>query len=832
MTRMTIDFGIDLGTTNSAIAVVQGTDVKVFRNHLGAEYTPSAVWIDEKERLHVGQNAKDRLEEDADNAACEFKLLMGMEEAKLFRRSGKRLKPPELSAWVLKSLKRDVQRQTKEDIQAAVITIPAAFDAPQREATKRAAQLAGFAECPLLQEPVAAGLAHGFQSEKDNVYWLVYDLGGGTFDAAVIQMRGGEIQVLGHEGDNHLGGKKFDWDIVEKLFVPAIQKQYPRLRDFHRTNPRWLAAFAKLKWWAEEAKIKLSTTRSTPIHIDSLGEADGSTIRFDFELTRTDLEGLIVPYLVRTMNIGRKVLRDTRLSPADIEKVLLVGGPTQAPLVRQFLIEPTDGLGIPLDFRVDPMTVVVRGAAIFAGIQRRTVGHLPPPVAGTYTLDLEYKPVGTDLEPLVGGKIKGAGPQDYSGWTLEFVKSQSTTPWRSGKIEVLPDGRFLTSLWAEKGAASLFLIELSDPTGTPVPTVPERITYTHGNVFADPPLTHTLGIAMANNEVDRLFGKGTPLPCRGRCRHRTVHAVHRNQTDELLTIPVVEGENPRADRNHHIGSLIIASRNLKRDIPAGSEIEITVDVDLDHLIKVTAYLPIVDQEFPATISFRDYHKRSQNPEQLRTDIQQEKERLAQMRTKVRATGDTRSFGALRQIDDERMEQQVDDLHAASPHDPEAAAACQNRLLDLRASVDELEDALEWPELVTEAQESLRGLREVMEQFDTSQRARVTSLEEETARLYETRDPDMLRRKIREIDLVRAQILQEQPGFWVAVLEDLETRVSSMSDRSRAEQLLQTGRQARKDGNIGTLRTVVRQLIDLLPAAQQTQVRGLGGSTQN
>lgn len=226
--RTTIDYGIDLGTTNSAIAVLKGTQAQVIPNNEGSSFTPSAVWIDKRGRLHVGREAKQRHEQDPDNCHIEFKLLMGQGERckKTFAKSGREMLPEELSAEVLKSLKADVRQSTGEELIAAVITVPAAFEVDQCDATRKAAELAGFTTSPLLQEPVAAALAYGFQSGSDNVFWMVYDFGGGTFDAAVIQVRDGVIQVVNHAGNNYLGGQRIDWDIVNKKLIPELTKQY------------------------------------------------------------------------------------------------------------------------------------------------------------------------------------------------------------------------------------------------------------------------------------------------------------------------------------------------------------------------------------------------------------------------------------------------------------------------------------------------------------------------------------------------------------------------------------------------------------------------------
>lgn len=227
MGRSTVDFGIDLGTTNSAVAVLRGVDADVIKNNEDSDTTPSAVWIDRRDQLRVGRAAKERSESDPDNTAAEFKLRMGTaRESVSFAASGRGLSPVQLSAEVLKSLRADVRQRLGEDIEAAVVTVPAAFDMSACDATRAAAEAAGLRFSPLLQEPTAAALAYGFQSSDEDARWLVYDLGGGTFDAAVIQLRDGEFTVLNHRGDNYLGGKLIDWRIVEELLIPAVRDEF------------------------------------------------------------------------------------------------------------------------------------------------------------------------------------------------------------------------------------------------------------------------------------------------------------------------------------------------------------------------------------------------------------------------------------------------------------------------------------------------------------------------------------------------------------------------------------------------------------------------------
>lgn len=828
MSRSTIDFGIDLGTTNSAVGMLEGTGVRLFRNAEGQEYTPSAVWMDRKDKLWVGRRAKERLEDDAENAHSEFKLQLGTEHPFQFARSGRTMLPQELSAEVLKSLKASVQNAIGEDIQAAVITVPAAFEFPQCDATRRAAELAGLTRSPLLQEPVAAALTYGFQSESEKVFWLVFDMGGGTFDAAVVQVRDGAIQVVNHGGDNHLGGKLIDWAIVDQLFVPALAAEHP-LTDFRRGNPKWHKAFQTMKSKAEQAKILLSQEPTADIWEESLCVDDGgAVVEFEYELRREDLERLAEPFILRAINIAKKVLEQKRLGSGDIERAIMVGGPSLMGYLRERLSDPHEGLGIPLEFNVDPLTVVAQGAAIFAGTQRLTTGAPTVSKPNEYAIDLEYNPVGADEEPLVAGKV-GADGSGVAGFTVEFINSDARPPWRSGKIGLAPNGTFMTNLWAEKGHPNVYTIELCDGKGTQVDAVPDTLTYTIGMVTSEQPLIHSMGVALASGEVQLFFEKGTPLPVRRRSIHRTAVDATRGQEGSLITIPVVEGENTRrADRNQLVGKLEITGQQIKRDIPAGSEVEITIEVDESRLVRAMAYIPVVDEEFEEVIQLG---KVAPDPKWLQEEIDREKKRLETMRGNVGKMPDAQAREALQRIDRERMEHDLDASMAAARDDRDAADKAQKRLLDLRQALDDAEDALEWPSLVEEAEEALKTGRQVItEHGDATDKQSLAALEREMKQAMETRDPDLLRRRIGEVTGLKMRVLQEQPVFWVGLLQFLEQRIDTMKDREQAEQILTQGQRALKNNDVPGLKAACQQLLALLPAEGQEAVRSGFGST--
>lgn len=813
MNRSTIDFGIDLGTTNSAIAVLNGIDAEIIKNNEGHETTSSAVWIDRRNRLHVGRAAKERGEVDAENTCAEFKLRMGTTgQPKVFKASGRSVEPEEMSAEVLKSLKADVAQRMGEDLQAAVITVPAAFELAACDATRRAAELAGLRHAPLLQEPSAAALAYGFQTEADNVFWLVYDFGGGTFDAAVINVRDGEFTVVNHRGDNFLGGKLIDWKIVEELLIPAVTREYP-LPDFGRGNPRWVGAVSKLKLAAEAAKIRLSQVDVAEIVLE-LNSGDGRSFEFEYDLTRGDVERLAEPFIARSVNLCGKALRESGLGPGDIEKVLLVGGPTLSPYLRERLADPREGLGIPLEHSQDPITVVARGAAIFAGSKRLdTILPAPAPSGGECTVELEYSPTGPDIEPFVGGKVSGA---DTAGWSLEFVNAEARPMgWRSGKIVLTAEGTFTTTLWAERGRTNTFLIELTDSTGARRQVTPDRLTYTVGLVDTQPPLTQAIGVGLENNAVEWLFKRGTPLPARRRILLRTTISISRGEGKGMLRIPVLEGEHDRADRNRSAGRLELEPSQVRRDVPEGSQVDLTLNIDESRIVVARAYVPILDEEFEHVINLQTVTV----PEHadLARDAKAEKRRLEAARRQVPETCDPRAAAVLNRIDEEQIVQDVDAMVEAARVDPDAATACGKRLLDLRAAVDELEEALEWPLLVQESRELIPAVRElVTEQGTESHRRSLVIGEAAVHEAIAAHDADLLRQRMGDLRTLVLQLLEHSGELPFLTFGDLKLLRPDMRDQAEAAQLIATGERAAANHDAGTLRDINDQLRRMLP----------------
>ncbi len=820
MQRTTIDFGIDLGTTNSTIAVIDDIDARVIPNKGGSGITPSAVWIDKRGNTRVGQEAKLRaLLDDPDNAVVEFKLRMGLgaEGGKSFARSGRTMTPEEMSAEVLKELKADARTVTGEEIRAAVITVPAAFENPQTSATRRAAELAGLTLSPLLLEPVAASLAYGFQSESDNVYWFVYDFGGGTFDAAIMRIRDGLIQVVNHDGDNYLGGKLLDWDIVSKRLVPALTAEY-NLPEFGRG--RWQGPFGNLKWLAEQAKIEVCRTRA-PYEIwkeNLCTDADGKTVDFAYTLTPEDVKEISRPYIERSLEFCRKVLSGSGLTGRNMERVLMVGGSTLNPWIRE-AVEAE--MGTRLEFGVDPVTVVARGAAIFASTQALPCDESVAVPVGTWQIEIEHRPVGNVPDPDIGGRVVSPSGQSLEGFTIEFIDVK--TRWRSGKIRLGAKGVFMTQLYAEKQQRHEYMIELCDTIGTAIPTAPDRLSYTLGVIPEEnPPAAWTIGVELANGSVATYLAKGTRLPFRKSMDHFSTVALRAGHPEDALRIPVLEGEHARAERNHEIGTMIIRGDQIRRDLPVGAQIEITMVMDKSQQIRVLAYVTMLDQEFEAVF---DKHMGHSSLADMRKETERQKERLEKVRSTAGNTNCAAALEVIGQIDREHIISSVEDHLNAANNDPDAIAPLDRLLRMLAASIDAAEDAVEWPVQLGKAEESRSDAERVVEAYgDGNDRTRLATLTADLQRATAANDPDLLRRCIGNLDGLWYDVVQRQPGFHVGRFNNLTEHLGSMEDAARAEQLIAQGRRAIDTGDIDALKAANRQLLSMLPERVQVIVK--------
>ena len=373
----TINFGIDLGTTNSAIAKYEHGELRIYKNPTTLKETIASVVAFKGERIIVGEKAKEVLNKNSKNVFGSFKRKMGTSETFDITDRHEKISPIELSALVLKELKNFIKEGEVPD--ATVITIPAAFDTIQSNATKKAGYKAGFKEVVLLQEPIAASLAFANRASFDieSGQWLVYDLGGGTFDVALTTIRDNEMKISDHEGDNFLGGVDFDRAVISEFIIPKLENLGDFIdlkRELINSSGRYNKLYQKLLYLTEEAKKVLSATEVAEIEFEII-DATGKEIEVYLELTRATFERIIGPIIDRTTDMIQEILDRNNLSDRDLKCILLIGGSTYIPLVAQKLKEK---FNIEISTKVDPTIAVAAGAAYYAGMKTRTVAKSMP----------------------------------------------------------------------------------------------------------------------------------------------------------------------------------------------------------------------------------------------------------------------------------------------------------------------------------------------------------------------------------------------------------------------------------------------------------------------
>ena len=351
---MSKTIGIDLGTTNSCVAVFEGGEAKVIANPEGERTTPSVVSFKNGDII-VGGAAKRQMVVNPDTIRS-IKRLMGTN--KKVKANGKEYTPEEVSAMILGNLKKTAENYLGENVTKAVITVPAYFNDAQRQATKNAGKIAGLEVERIINEPTAAALAYGLDKQEKTQTVLVYDLGGGTFDVSILELGDGVFEVKSTSGNNHLGGDDYDQRIVDFL-VSEIKDEY----NADLTDDSM--AMQRLQDAAEKAKKDLSGMSSTQISLPFLAQGPDGVINFEITLTRSKFEQLTDDLTESTLEPVRKALKDAKLKASDIDKVLLVGGSTRIPKVQEVI---RNELGKEPSKGVNPDEVVAMGAAIQGGV--------------------------------------------------------------------------------------------------------------------------------------------------------------------------------------------------------------------------------------------------------------------------------------------------------------------------------------------------------------------------------------------------------------------------------------------------------------------------------
>ena len=601
--RGNMRYGIDLGTTNSAICRMEKGEPAIIKSDTLKDTMPSCVSVNKKGNIRVGDSAYNTMKCDKRHAAFVkqpqntffgFVRKLGLGTKYYCPNAGRDFSAGELSAEVLKALKSFV---FDEQVNAAVVTVPAKITASRRKATLEAAKLAGIKCCRLLQEPIAASMAYG-AGRGGNVKrleeWMVFNFGVGSFDVALVYAKDGVVQVFDTEEDEYLGENTIEYAIVDKILIPHLKENFA-ISEILKDSVRKKMLRYSLRNYAEDAKNQLSFSASTDI-LSNLGDLgnddDGEELELDLSLTQEQVFAVMRPHFQKAVDICKTLLQRNGLAGTNLTKLILVGGPTHCPLIRQMLREQiTENV----DTSIDPMTAVAVGAALFASTQPVDAETQEPVAAGTLRLEMTFDATTAEKEEWVTVMLPANSDREKI-W-VEFVRAG----WSSGKIEVDRNGN-VVGLQLLELRPNVFEIRAYDASGNAIPCEPHEITILQSLKFGTAVLPYNIGIAVLDVRRGReIFQtipgleRRNPLPAEGKLKGlRTTVSLHPNVATDKIVIPIYQS----ADDGHsavcacHVADIEISGDDVDKFVPAGSAYELTLCVDSSECLSAKVFFPV------------------------------------------------------------------------------------------------------------------------------------------------------------------------------------------------------------------------------------------------
>lgn len=816
MSKM-VNFGIDLGTTNSLIAKFEKGQIEVFKNPNGFKETLPSVVGFRNDRILVGDQARVYAEKDPKSVASRFKRKMGTTETIKVQSMGSKT-PVELSAFVLKELKNFVH--SGEAVEAAAITIPASFDTVQSNATKEAGLAAGFKQVILLQEPIAASLAYA-NREKDvdlrNSQWMVYDLGGGTFDVALVRIVEGELTVVDHEGDNYLGGSDFDAVLVENVIVPEIARRgrfTDLLVQMKSEKGKYNRLWYRLLHAAEAAKIELSSKTSAEIDLGmvNLEDEDSNTIDSLLTITRSEFEEVIKAHVDGTAEMMKKILTRNSLRPDDLKFVLMVGGGTYIPYVRRRVEEL---MGIPVNTSIDPTNAIAVGAAYFAGTKElKNSGEPANAAVGSPRIKIRavYNRNSQETEETFIAKVEG----DIAGL---FYRIRSEDGAFDSGLKALPL-RITEDLPLREGAFNLFQFRVFDGRNNPIEVGLDTIQIAQGRysvagqMLPEDICLVTDDVANKDTRLKKIFAKNGVLPSKTKASVEVAKTIVKGSNDEIR-IWVVEGPSEKhSSTNKPIGILNIAGKQISRDLIKGTEIDLTFAISESRDLTVSAYLNGTGQEFSQVFKGT---ARLVEPRVLASEVLDLETRIQMEVDVAEANGNHEAAGQLDRLLGQ-VQGLITDCGALSADD---VTDDRFKLEDQKRRLAQELFELTASKRLDAAKVSYAGTKQavallVQENGTDRERHQFREVVAREQTFIHTTSPERVEAAVQELEGIKYQILERLPDFQISVFEHLIERRPSMNDQAQAKQLFEIGKVHRANGMWDELRQVNRRLWNLLP----------------
>ena len=805
--------GIDLGTTNSVICSYDGEQTRIWKSPEQNDVTPSAIYIGRRGNKFVGKRAYDSAARSPDNTATLFKRLMGTSTPIKLPAVDVTMSPEECSGEVLRALFGYLPEEMRNDLETGtVITVPAAFNQMQKNATIDAAEMAGIGQVALIQEPVAAVMSVMKVRDTDGIS-VIYDLGGGTLDVAIAESLGGRINLLAHGGIAMCGGRDFDRLLVDNVVKPWLLDEFD-LPEGISADPKYRKLVRVAAWGAERAKVELSSQGETAIRMEEMDigvrDQSGEDIYFDIPVERSTLDKLMTEKVGESIEAARETLDKAGLSQQDIQRVVFIGGPTNyKPLRDRVAFE----LGLDSSTDVNPMTAVAEGAAIFAesidwGRKSRNRKTSRGTVSASGPLNVRFNY--TARTPSERAKIVAQVDGEVEPGA-EFQVDNLDTGWSSGRRALAHGTSVDVSL--SKSGENRFKVLVFDLHGGALTLERDTIAITKTAAIVEAiPASHSIGIEVretlgGNPTVEWLVRAGDELPKKGSKTFKAGESL-RAGSNGSLNFRLIEGESDDPEYDRLIGMLKITGDDLDDGvIYAGAELQCEYEMYDSGGIVLEVSVPSVGATFH---SGRNYYSRQEG----QIDFSTEGERVKEQERDVFRRLDEIS----ERVTDPKLDQAHKKLEQAALLDPDHSDTEQ-----VQEAMDGVEEARRiLAEVRKRHQKDIRKIEldRTTRLFDSlrefgrpSERNDFDNLVRTAQRAIDRNDSNF-DRHLNDLTNTNFHILWRQDWF---VVEKFKSMVSSrhwFADRGLFEALVASGRAFLEDDDIDSLRGIVGQLTQI------------------
>ena len=713
---MKINYGIHLGLSSASIAKMKDGEPCIIKSDTMRDKLPVCVYFNKKGAVQVGDAAFDAHKRDAlnsqkgwnsstQNSFTEFTQTLGTDKVYYSSNANKSFSSTELVAEVLKAL---ISLEKDVDINAAVITVPDGFKINQINAVREAGKLAGLKQVETVSESFAAALAYGLDSNKEDGFWLIFDFGISCFNSALLKVEEGIMRVIDTEGDNYLGGENLDFAIVDEIILPYIQENFV-IDSFLADDKKKQMLRNSLRFYAETAKIKLSFSDETSIFSDLDGipgeDDEGEEFELDLTVTQADITKALSPIFQKAIDISKILLERNNLKGSSLNSLILVGGPTFSPVLRKMLetqiCKP--------DTSADPMTVVSKGAALYAStvdiskeVREQTRDKTK------IQLEIANESSTVETEEFVPIKILADKTEEEIPKKVFAEVTRGDKAWSSGKVEINSIGEIVDVALVDE-VNNHFDILLYDNEGNVLKCEPDSFDILQLAEWqvSRATLPYNIGIEVEDKQTGKIvfrtikgLEKNQSIPAIGTINgFKTEKPIRPGVEADFIKISIYEGghgaEGTRVIYNEHICTVIVSGADLPTLLPEDSDIDLTISVDKSEKITVTAYFPYLDYSIGVEVNST---KTSIESSWLENEIRNAKGSIEEL--KENRNSDNAKL--------QKIETELNQLQKYFKNNKNDLDGKQEVLTNLRKclkAIDELNDTTEWPKLESKLKNS-------------------------------------------------------------------------------------------------------------------------------